>query len=309
MSPLLQQMSLRLASRAFSGTRLATARVRFNTGAVSRRSFRTEAVLEDVVTDPDTRIPADPESGPQPGQLTPAQADRARFRCHWSVDMWRDFNPRTWLAGIDDDGAPVSDRLRAFGDTLSNALTTTGILSGDTRAAQYWAYHTARTGFFTVQAILGLAAARAAASSSSSSTEAMSRMEAIARNGWQGPLAEAFLSYYQDYENIKEGKYILPWDMTTATHRQYNPLYVLQGARRFVTEAVDALRRREAGTPEDVWLRSATMPSYYQATFHYQTDGWLSDRSAKVRPTMQGKYLLKSCPMARLSIWQLCELS
>lgn len=31
----------------------------------------------------------------------------------------------------------------------------------------------------------------------------------------------------QDLENIKNGLYKMPWDMTTLSHRQYNPLFVL----------------------------------------------------------------------------------
>jgi ubiquinone/menaquinone biosynthesis C-methylase UbiE len=107
-------------------------------------------------------------------------------------------------------------------------------------------------------------------------------MEAIARNGWQGPLAEACMSYYQDYENIKEGRYTLPWDMVTTSHRQFNPLYIARKAAAFVTEATDTLRRREEGRVEDVWIKGFNIPAYFQNTFHYQTDGWMSSRSAQV---------------------------
>jgi hypothetical protein len=31
---------------------------------------------------------------------------------------------------------------------------------------------------------------------------------------------------FQDLAAIKAGAYKLPWDMTTPTHRQFNPLYV-----------------------------------------------------------------------------------
>lgn len=40
-------------------------------------------------------------------------------------------------------------------------------------------------------------------------------------------LAEGFGMHQQDLEAIKSGAYKLPWDMTTLTHRQYNPLYIL----------------------------------------------------------------------------------
>lgn len=145
---------------------------------------------------------------------------------------------------------------------------------------RYWAYHLVRSGFFSAQAILGLAYARSAAERDSRSTETLTRMEAIAKSGWQGPLAEACLSYYQDYENIKENKYSLPWDMNL-NHRQFNPLYIASKAAAFVAEATDTLRRREEGRTEEVWIKSSGMPDYFK-TFHYQSDGWMSSRSAKV---------------------------
>ena len=40
-------------------------------------------------------------------------------------------------------------------------------------------------------------------------------------------LYEGIAMYRQDLANIKSGAYKLPWDMTTITHRQYNPLFVL----------------------------------------------------------------------------------
>ena len=43
-----------------------------------------------------------------------------------------------------------------------------------------------------------------------------------------------------------------------------------------------ALPRRTAGRPEELWLKSAYLPSYAQSTFHYQTDGWQSQRSAQI---------------------------
>ena len=198
--------------------------------------------------------------------------------------MWRDFNPRSWLTVIGDDTAPAADRLRAAVDTFTNAISTSGVLSSP-QAAQYWTYHTARSGFFAVQAIVGLAAARFAASSDVSDNGPLTRWEQIARNGWQGPLAEAFLSYYQDYEMIKEGTYKMPYDGVELrpTNRQFNPLYILRKGALFLSEATETLRRRERNAPDEVWLRSAFFPPYYESnTFHYQSDGWLSARSAAV---------------------------
>jgi hypothetical protein len=41
-------------------------------------------------------------------------------------------------------------------------------------------------------------------------------------------LYEALAMYKQDLEAIKQGAFKLPWDMTTVSHRQYNPLFVLR---------------------------------------------------------------------------------
>lgn len=265
---------------AFASTRLSSPLYRFTSRAGYRRSA-PRALLEDVVVIRDepanpSEVPSTPEGPPKP---TPAESDRERFRLHWSVDMWRDFNPRSWLSVIDDPAAPVSQRLQAFADTLSSAVSTSGMLSS-AQSAQYWAYHIARSGFFAAQAIAGLAATRLAATRQGDSDKALSRFEQVARNGWQGPLSEAMLAYYQDYENIKEGKYQLPWDMTPS-HRQFNPLYILRRGVQFVSEATETLRRRERGAPDDVWFKSAFLPEYYE-TFHYQSDGWLSTKSAQV---------------------------
>ncbi len=41
-------------------------------------------------------------------------------------------------------------------------------------------------------------------------------------------------------------RYSLPWDMTTAGHRQFNPLFVLRRGAAFLQEAVATLQRRWA---------------------------------------------------------------
>ena len=37
---------------------------------------------------------------------------------------------------------------------------------------------------------------------------------------------------------------------------------------------------RERGEPDEIWLKSSSLPDYFQAGFHYQTDGWLSARAS-----------------------------
>lgn len=77
---------------------------------------------------------------------------------------------------------------------------------------------------------------------------------------------------------LRDGTYQLPWDMTTVSHRQYNPLFVLSRSALYLNEAVQTLSRRVRNQPEPVWLSSSLYPDYFQKTFHYQTDGWFSQR-------------------------------
>ncbi|KAL4419508.1 hypothetical protein ABPG77_002294 [Micractinium sp. CCAP 211/92] len=230
-----------------------------------------------VVVEP--KAPAEPE---QP-QIYPADDDAKRFQLHWSVDMWRTFYPSRWLESIGDESVPVPDRIRAFTETLTSAVGTAGILSS-TEAARYWAYHLTRSGFFMLQGLASLLVTRRAVGRDAEA-DSLTRFEEMVRRSWSGPATEAMLMFWQDYENIKEGRYALPWDMTTAGHRQFNPLFVLRRGATFLQEAVATLQRRDAGVPDQVWLKSGFLPGYYQDTFHYQSDGWLSASSAKVYET------------------------
>jgi ubiquinone/menaquinone biosynthesis C-methylase UbiE len=82
----------------------------------------------------------------------------------------------------------------------------------------------------------------------------------------------------QDWRNIEEGHYRLP-DGVVAS-----PLEALRKAGRYFADLrqVDARRRAEA---RDEVLRDAPSgryPRYYLQNFHYQTDGYLSRRSAEL---------------------------
>mmetsp|Transcript_8605 Transcript_8605/g.23334 ORF Transcript_8605/g.23334 Transcript_8605/m.23334 type:complete len:511 (-) Transcript_8605:150-1682(-) len=269
----------RLAHAASQGTSLRSRR-RYAPPSRHVSTVRpVRAALEDVVTMGDGRVEGEGSANREGGSVPPAEMDAQRFDLHWSVEFWRQFSAREALQDVMDEESPVSARLAAAQETLTSALTASNALAS-TDAFRFWAYHLVRSGFFSAQAIFGLSYARSAAERDSRSTETLTRMEAIAKSGWQGPLAEACLSYYQDFENIKAGKYGMPWDMNL-NHRQFNPLYIARKAAAFVAEATDTLRRREEGRAEDVWIKSMGVPDYFK-TFHYQSDGWMSSRSAQV---------------------------
>jgi ubiquinone/menaquinone biosynthesis C-methylase UbiE len=85
-----------------------------------------------------------------------------------------------------------------------------------------------------------------------------------------------------DRRNIEEGLYPAPRDLDPT-----RMLDALQLSRAFFKDAreVDA-RRRRGGVAEARTLdRSGRYPAYYLQNFHFQTDGWLSRRSAKLYDT------------------------
>jgi hypothetical protein len=69
--------------------------------------------------------------------------------------------------------------------------------------------------------------------------------------------------FQQDLAHIKAGDYKLPWDMTTLSHRQYNPLYAAAKSVSFVAEAIGTLDRRVNDAPTNNWFRSSMYPDYY----------------------------------------------
>jgi hypothetical protein len=76
--------------------------------------------------------------------------------------------------------------------------------------------------------------------------------------------------------------------MMSLRHRQSNPVNVLVQTSRFVNEAIDTLGRRSRQREEDknIWITNSASPKlypeYYRTAFHYQTDGWMSKKSADV---------------------------
>ncbi|WIA35683.1 hypothetical protein OEZ86_004089 [Tetradesmus obliquus] len=221
-----------------------------------------------------------------------ASADAANFQIHPSVEFWANYNTsfssRSLNAQADDPKAPKGrDQLSVLAADAAQLLRESAL--ADAESAAYWAYHLGRTGFF-----LGAAASGAIAHHLSAQLRALSAGGNPSRTPFQNlsdnastelsnRLYEALAMYKQDLEGIKQGAFKLPWDMTTITHRQYNPLFVLSKSAQFVAEGVATLNRRMAQGPANNWFASNLYPQYYaDNTFHYQSDGWMSDRSASV---------------------------
>ncbi|GLI61171.1 hypothetical protein VaNZ11_003459 [Volvox africanus] len=234
-----------------------------------------------------------------------ADLDAQRFQLHPSVQYWQSFTSYINTTFVDTD-------LRSLPATLQQLVqrTSDSAVLRDPRAAAYWAYHTARMSFFIGQAVTGLFAHHLSETLPSSitglssswaeggnissggtqrkegfsSADAKTPFQRISSNAGRELLNrvnEVLGTFGQDYDNIRAGIYPMPWDMTPS-HRQNNPLFMLARTTQSMRESVATLRRRVRGQAQPMWLSSSLYPQYYTKTYHYQTDGWLSDRSARI---------------------------
>lgn len=98
-------------------------------------------------------------------------------------------------------------------------------------------------------------------------------------------LRSAYIKLFaQDRLNIEEGLYPAPEDVRLRDFPR-----ALASARLFQSEvgAVEARRltHGELEVRETIRSGSNRYPDYYQQNFHYQSDGWFSDKSARVYDT------------------------
>lgn len=82
----------------------------------------------------------------------------------------------------------------------------------------------------------------------------------------------------QDWRNIAEGRYRLPEDVVI------RPLAALRKAGRYFADLRRVDERRRAHANDEVFraARGGEYPRYFLQNFHYQTDGYLSRRSAEL---------------------------
>ena len=222
---------------------------------------------------PATDARADDEDEYFPAR-TPADDDRAHFRESPSVAFWN-----AWRFDESDGARGVRSLLEQI-----TAATKTPF------DARYWAYHIFRSSWFLGQGAAGLLASAAVGTGAvgnplSGDGGVRAGVAAGARL-----FAEAVQVYAQDLAHVNAGTYRAPYDMTELRHRQYDPMFVAKKTARFISEASSTLRKNtRARTDPDadpnatkVWMDSPMYPDYYLKTFHWQTDGWFSRRSAEV---------------------------
>jgi ubiquinone/menaquinone biosynthesis C-methylase UbiE len=253
----------------------------------SWQQHQSAVISSDVTTDASSSAtPVNEDKSTSSTPTSPALRENAIFDCDSSVEFWREFgnqnNPRTLQSNIADIAA-IASRFAAQGPD----------------ALRYWLRHTGRSSYFAGNALLGNLGYqlherlvkrnddRSTTTSSSGSVLPFGMDSSVASR----LLLEAYLCYEQDYKFIAERKYAEPWDMKSFRHRQSSPLNALRQTNRFVDEAINTLGRRYRQNDEDknIWITDSASPKlypdYYRTAFHYQTDGWMSKRSADVYET------------------------
>ena len=221
---------------------------------------------------------------------TPGQDEKARFMLDAGVHTWEAFQ---------NGGATPT-----AASNMQEVAAIFARIASKPGGATYAAAHGLRSGYFITNALLGTAAFSLSKRVSGAKTS--DGVFSIAGFGNSGKseglgglgvdttiasrlLLEAAMVYESDFEAVSAGEFKAPWDMSTLTHRQYKPRYALRQTSRFVAEAVGTLGRRSRASADDVgvWMDAdkALYPEYYLNNFHYQTDGWLSSRSANVYET------------------------
>ncbi|GLC41359.1 hypothetical protein PLESTM_001187400 [Pleodorina starrii] len=271
-----------------------------------------EGASPDAATDPTAlSAAATPAAAPPSLTVTPAASaaatvasppsiadqDARRFKLHPSCSRWLHQPYRLTTAVSNHQDGP-----RMPGPSLSDAVRQVvppNPLAEPRRAAHWW-YHLGRQVFFLTQSFGGFAAhhvsemagaasrggggggggggARAGAARRPTPLE---RLLEDAEPEVASRLIDGQAMVEQDYDDIRAGYYPMPWDMVTPGHRQYNPLFALRGSLGFLREWTAITQRRISGQPEPLWISgSAIYPQYYTKTYHYQTDGWMSERSA-----------------------------
>lgn len=238
-----------------------------------------------------------------PSARQPGTEENAIFECDENVSFWSEFQSNGFQS--------TQQNIQAM------ASVAASFIEKGPAAASYWALHVGRSGYFVGNAVLGnfgfyLQERFLKGQDSSPSSFLPINLDGAAASRI---LLEAFLCYQQDYEEILAGTYREPWDMRLG-HRQSSPINVLTQTSRFVEEAIGTLSRRKRGQEEDkqIWISSnaapGLYPDYYRNAFHYQTDGWMSKKSADVYETStETLFLGRQDAMQRSSLKPLMKLS
>ena len=81
--------------------------------------------------------------------------------------------------------------------------------------------------------------------------------------------------FVQDWKNVEAGLYPAPVNIASEFR-------LALGSARFLVDAPRVVARNKRDAHAEVRALAKGLPSYYQQNFHFQTDGYLSDNSARL---------------------------
>ena len=89
-------------------------------------------------------------------------------------------------------------------------------------------------------------------------------------------LAEKVTALFaQDWRNVEAGLYPAPLDLKREARGARSSL-------RYLADVPRVLQRQRAGVHDEAPAKGEGLPAYYRRNFHFQTDGYLSERSAQL---------------------------
>jgi ubiquinone/menaquinone biosynthesis C-methylase UbiE len=102
----------------------------------------------------------------------------------------------------------------------------------------------------------------------------------IARPAHPLPSGRAMLKaigalFTRDWKNVEEGLYPLPLDLADEIRHARKSL-------NYLTDIPRVVKRQKRHGHDEAKAKGEGKPRYYRQNFHYQTDGYLSDRSARL---------------------------
>lgn len=108
----------------------------------------------------------------------------------------------------------------------------------------------------------------------------------------------------RDLANVERGHYPLPQDESGGLAG------LLRRSRLFFDDLPEVTRRRLTGAAQEVTEEGGARPRYYLQNFHYQTDGWMSERSAELYDIqVEVLFLGAAAAMRRQALVPIAELA
>lgn len=106
----------------------------------------------------------------------------------------------------------------------------------------------------------------------------------------------------RDMRNVEAGLYPMPRD------ERGGIAGAVKRARRYFDDLPEVVRRRHSLSHRELDGDGAPRPDYYLQNFHFQTDGWMSDRSARIYDTqVETLFLGAAAAMRRQALVPIAE--